>query len=154
MDKSRVSVLWFRQDLRIADNPALIEACKDGSIVPIYILDDKSAGDWKYGAASRWFLFEALTDLNKLLDNQLLFFEGDASKVLIDIVKEVGAEGVYWNRCYEPWAIERDSRIKKSLKALNISVQSFNSSLLWEPWAVLKKDGTPYRVFTPFYRKG
>ena len=53
MDKSRVSVLWFRQDLRIADNPALIEACKDGSIVPIYILDDKSAGDWKSGAASR-----------------------------------------------------------------------------------------------------
>ena len=154
MDKSRVSVLWFRQDLRIADNPALIEACKDGSIVPIYILDDKSAGDWKYGAASRWFLFEALTDLNKLLDNQLLFFEGDASEVLIDIVKEVGAESVYWNRCYEPWAIERDSRIKKSLKALNISVQSFNSSLLWEPWAVLKKDGTPYKVFTPFYRKG
>ena len=154
MDKSRVSVLWFRQDLRIADNPALIEACKDSSIVPIYILDDKSAGDWKYGAASRWFLFEALTDLNKLLDNQLLFFEGDASEVLIDIVKEVGAESVYWNRCYEPWAIERDSRIKKSLKALNISVQSFNSSLLWEPWAVLKKDGTPYKVFTPFYRKG
>ena len=53
MIKSRVSVLWFRQDLRIADNPALIEACKDGSIVPIYILDDKSAGDWKYGAASQ-----------------------------------------------------------------------------------------------------
>ena len=57
MDKSKVSILWFRQDLRIADNSALIEACKNGSIVPIYILDDKSAGDWKYGAASRWFLF-------------------------------------------------------------------------------------------------
>ena len=65
-----------------------------------------------------------------------------------------GATAVHWNRCYEPWRIKRDKAIKAELQAAGIEVNSYNGSLLWEPWEPLKKDGTPYRVFTPFYRKG
>lgn len=70
------------------------------------------------------------------------------------MVKELGIGRVVWNRCYEPWQIKRDSQLKKKLLELGVEVQSFNASLLWEPWQILKKDGTPYKVFTPYYRRG
>lgn len=60
---------------------------------------------------------------------------------------------MYYNRCYEPWRIEREKKLEKKLKK-NVKIHSFNGSLLWEPWEILKDDGTPYRVFTPFYRRG
>ena len=69
-------------------------------------------------------------------------------------MSEAGASGIYWNRCYEPWQIERDRVLKLKLRAKELECESFNGSLLWEPWEVLKNDGTPYKVFTPFYRRG
>ena len=67
-NKASPIILWFRQDLRLADNPALFQACKDGAIIPVYILDDESAGDWAMGGASRWFLHGALEALNHSLE--------------------------------------------------------------------------------------
>lgn len=150
----KLTIHWFRQDLRLADNPSLTEAARKGTVLPVYILDDVNAGDHKIGGANRWWLHHSLSSLNASLDGQLAIFAGDPQMILPGLVERSGATGVSWNRCYEPWRIERDTAIKENLKAAGIEVSSYNGSLLWEPWEPLKKDGTPYRVFTPFYRRG
>lgn len=147
------NVVWFRQDLRLADNPALVHALEAGAVVPIYILDDDSAGHWSMGAASRWWLHHSLQRLNDALRGRLQVFRGPAAAVLPALVAHWQVEGVYWNRCYEPWRIRRDRALKAELQA-HCQVHSFNGSLLWEPWQVNKADGSAYRVFTPYYRKG
>ena len=76
MINSSISILWFRQDLRLIDNPALMEACLKGSVMPIFILDDESAGEWKYGGASRWFLYEALNNFEQTIRAQIVNFSG------------------------------------------------------------------------------
>ena len=146
--------MWFRQDLRLADNPALEAACDRGAIIPIYILDDQGAGEHAMGAASRWWLHQALEDLNNSLRGGLQVYRGDALTLLSELVEQTGAGAVLWNRCYEPWRIARDGKIKVALKDRGLEVESFNGSLLWEPWSVLKSDQTPYKVFTPYYRRG
>jgi deoxyribodipyrimidine photo-lyase len=150
----RVIIHWFRQDLRLHDNPALHSAAKRGRVLPVYILDDDSAGDYAMGGASRWWLYKSLTALNKSLDGKLCLYKGAADIIIPELVSRLGVEAVYWNRCYEPWRIEQDKKIKFSLSDRGVEVDTFNASLLWEPWQVRKKDETPYRVFTPFYRRG
>lgn len=144
---------WFRQDLRLTDNPALLEAVKSGIVMPIYILDDINAGDFALGGASRWWLHHSLISLDKSLKHNMQFFRGNPIDIIYELVKKHSIDEVYWNRCYEPWQTNRDKLIKQKLKDNNISAKSYNGSLLWEPWEVLKDDGTPYKVFTPFYRK-
>lgn len=148
-------IVWFRQDLRLRDNPALLAAHESGQpIIPLYILDDVNSGEWRMGGASRWWLQQSLKALNKNLDDALVFEKGNPEDILKDMVRETGADKIYWNRCYEPWRIQRDKDIKKNLNDNALKVQSFNGSLLFEPHQVLKEDGTPYRVFTPFFKKG
>ncbi len=149
------AIVWFRQDLRLADNPALTEAVKSGAkIMPVYVLDNENAGAWKMGGASRWWLHHSLQSLNESLDGNLLLLKGDALVQIPALAQETGAKSIYWNRCYEPWRISRDKLIKETLKDIGVEAHSFNGSLLWEPWEVLKSDNTPYKVFTPFYRNG
>lgn len=147
------TIFWFRQDLRLADNPGLFEAAQEGTVMPIYILDEQSAGEFHMGAASQWWLHHSLKALNHSLNNMLNIYKGRALDILLDVIKNNDIEAVYWNRCYEPWRIKADSEIKAILKAHNIHVQSFNGSLLFEPWEILKPDATPYKVYTPYYRK-
>ncbi len=145
---------WFRQDLRLEDNPALSKAAALGTVLPLYILDDDSAGEHTMGAASRWWLHHSLCALEQSLGIRLNIYRGQAEACLNDILKRYPIKGVFWNRCYEPWRMERDARIKKTLRQNGIDAESFNGFLLWEPWDIQKQDGTPYKVFTPFYRKG
>jgi deoxyribodipyrimidine photo-lyase len=153
--KVRPVIVWFRQDLRIADNPALCRAVESGlPVLPVYILDDANAGDWRAGAASRWWLHQGLAALDERLEGNLRFFSGRADEILPDIARNLDAAGVFWNRCYEPWRIDRDRELKKRLREEGLAAESFNGSLLFEPQVVMKNDGTPYKVFTPFYRKG
>ena len=153
-DKPPVVVMWFRQDLRIADNPAFMNACESSRpVLPIYILDDVNSGRWKTGAASRWWLHESLRKLNESLGGNLCLAKGDARSVLERIAQEFSVEGIFWNRCYEPWRIRRDSEIKNSLSAERIAARSWNGSLLVELFDLVKDDGEPYRVFTPFFKK-
>ena len=148
-------IVWFRQDLRLADNPALYAAAKLGApILPVFILDDDNAAEWRMGAASRWWLHQSLTSLNDDLAGKLLLMRGDARSLLPGLARDVGACGVYWNRVYEPWRSKRDETIKDELLQSSLVVKSFNGSLLFDPPNTTKPDGTPYRVFTPFYRKG
>ena len=155
MSNSKPYIVWLRQDLRVADNPALVAAVDSGHPVqPVFILDDANAGEWHMGAASRWWLHESLNALNHSLGGRLRCHVGNASDVLPRLAADIGAEGVTWNRCYEPWRVARDRDIEEKLTSQGVYVEHFNGSLLFEPPTVLKSDGTPYKVFTPFFRKG
>ncbi len=150
----KLAIHWFRQDLRLSDNPALVHAAKIGRILPIYILDDETAGKYRMGRASRCWLHHSLISLNDSLGGKLSIYKGNPKTVLADILERLDVDAVFWNRCYEPWRIDRDASIKEAIARKNIVVESVNGSLLWEPWAIKKNDGTHYKVFTPFYRKG
>jgi deoxyribodipyrimidine photo-lyase len=148
-------IVWFRQDLRLTDNPALDAAVSENcDVLPVYILDDENAADWQPGAASRWWLHQSLSKLDESLQGKLLLLRGDAGALLPQLAADFGARAVFWNRQYEPWAIQRDTKLKKTLQDNSITVRSFNGSLLFDPPNTNKADGTPYRVFTPFYRRG
>ena len=149
-----INVMWFRQDLRLADNPALTNALEDGKTLPIFILDNVNSKEHINGAASKWWLHHSLIKLNKSLKNKLCFFVGNPIDILDEIHKQFEISNIFWSRCYEPWRIKRDKKIKKYFSDQNVNVNTFNGSLLWEPWNIAKKDGTPYKVFTPYYRKG
>ena len=149
-----IIIFWFRQDLRIVDNPGLSKSLKSDKVLPIYILDDTNSNDFAMGAASRWWLHNSLRELNKNLDNKLSLYKGDPSEILESLSSRFNIKGIFWNRCYEPWRIERDKKIKSKFIEKDIIVETFNSALLWEPWEILKSDNTPYKVFTPYYRKG
>ncbi len=152
--KKNINVMWFRQDLRLADNPALSKSLEDGKTLPIFIFDNVNSKEHTNGAASKWWLHNSLTKLNKSLDSKLCFFRGNPIDILDEINKQFEISNIFWSRCYEPWRIKRDKKIKKYFSDKDINVNTFNGSLLWEPWNIAKKDGTPYKVFTPYYRKG
>lgn len=120
----------------------------------MYILDDENAGDWAMGGASRWWLHHSLHSLNDALQGRLLVLRGDPCVLLPALASSIAAAGIHWNRCYEPWRSARDSRLKERLQQDAVAVTSYNGALLWEPWQALKLDKTPYKVFTPFYRRG
>ena len=149
------SLVWFRQDLRLEDNPALLAGCQKGQVLAVYILDDGEAGSAAgIGAASKVWLHHALQDLDKSLQGNLLCLQGNAASLIPELVQKYKVQSVFWNRCYESGRIRQDTQLKSSLRDQGIEAESFNGSLLWEPWEILKKDRTPYRVFTPYYRKG
>ena len=152
--KTPLVIHWFRQDLRLSDNPALTSAVNQGQVLPIYILDDNNANEFAMGAASRWWLHHSLDALDTSLEGRLNLYQGDPITVLLDLIERLGVNQVVWNRCYEPRQMQRDKKIKSALTEKGIKVVSDNGSLLWEPWLIKKPDGTPYKVFTPFYRKG
>lgn len=153
MNKEKVSILWFRQDLRLKDNPALNALAGSGHLLPIYILDDENAGEFKMGGASRYWLHKSLDSLNASLDSKLNFYSGRAEDIFEQLITNYDVQEIFWNRCYEPWRMKRDKKIKDLLKKNQIEAKSFKSDLLWEPWEVLKDDGDPYRVYSAYYKR-
>lgn len=148
-------LVWFRDDLRIADNPALAAAAKSGrALVPVYVLDDESNGIRPLGGAARWWLHGSLDSLSKNLDRigtSLILRRGAAKKIITALVKETGADTVHWNRRYGH-AAAVDAEIEAALGHSGISVNTFNASLLHEAGSVVNKAGLPMKVFTPFWR--
>ena len=148
-------VVWLRQDLRLADNPALAYASASGRPVIVLYLFDTDPDQRPMGGASLWWLNRSLTALSSSLQaigSRLILRKGKASEVLPQVVTETGAGQVVWNRLYEPSAIARDTSLKAELKATGVEVQSFNAALLNEPWTVETGSGGPYKVFTPYWR--
>jgi deoxyribodipyrimidine photo-lyase len=142
------SIVWLRDDLRLADNPALTAAAERGEpIVLVYVLDDVSPGIRPLGAASRWWLHHSLAALGE----QLVLRRGGAEDAIPALVAEVGAGAVFWNRRYGA-AREIDARLKARLREDGLEVRSFQASLLVEPWMLTTGTGGPYRVFTPFWK--
>ena len=156
MNSAAPILLWFRQDLRLVDNPALAHAARSGRpILPLYILDDETPGAWAPGGASRWWLHHSLEALSADIaerGGRLLLRRGKAEEVLRRVLEESGAEELAWNRCYEPYAIARDKRFKTQLKEEGYEVTSHNGALLHEPWTVETGQGEPYKVYTPFWK--
>ncbi len=148
------AILWFRNDLRLEDNPALEAACAwDGPLVCVYILDEDN--ERTMGGARRWWLHHSLASLSKTLEGlgqSLLLLRGAADDLLADLVKRTGAAAVYWNRSYGGAAVKRDTKLKKTLQDAGVTVESFNGALLREPWEVCSGSGDPYKVFTAYWK--
>ncbi|MEL7309909.1 MAG: deoxyribodipyrimidine photo-lyase [Pseudomonadota bacterium] len=153
---STTAVVWLRRDLRLDDNPALTAAiARCDRVIPVYIDDRDSQSQWRQGAASDWWLHHSLDALGRDIQRcggRLILRQGNALELLQSLVLETGACEVHWNRLYEPWTRERDTTVKKTLEAQGVEVVSHNGSLLNEPWTVLTKTETPYKVFTPYWR--
>lgn len=145
------ALFWFRQDLRLNDNPGLSEACHNhDEILLIYILDPKLKN-----TAQAWWLHFSLLSLQADLGKhgqQLILLEGAPISIIQDIIQKHQINAVYWNRLYEPESIQRDQRIKTTLKDQGIHVQSFNASLLNEPWMIKNQQGSYFKVFTPYWK--
>ena len=154
MSINQTSIHWFRQDLRTADNPALLSAASSGRVIPVYIFDDSIPDELQISGASKVWLHHSLDSLNHTLNGHLRCFRGNPVTILEKLCKKYNVKYVAWNRAYDPWRIEQDPKVKAILHSIGIKGQSFNGSLLWEPWETLKADGSPYRVFTPFYKNG
>jgi deoxyribodipyrimidine photo-lyase len=151
-----LTLLWFSRDLRLTDNPAVAAAiARGGPIVPVFILDDLDAGEWAPGGSSRWWLHGSLRALDESLrqrGNRLVLRRGPAEIVINKLLDQTGADAVYWNRRYEPWATARGGRLESMLKNRDIEARSFNSALIREPCTVTTQKGKPFRVFTPFWK--
>jgi len=150
------SLVWFRHDLRLDDNPALAGAIERGSpVIPVFVWAPQEEGAWPHGAASRWWLHQSLQRLDGDLRGRgarLIIREGQSLSQLQQLIDETGADAVFWNRRYEPAAIARDTAVKKELRARGIAAESFNGNLLFEPWEVATREGKPFQVFTAFWR--
>lgn len=130
-------VVWFRQDLRLNDNPALAAAAASGRpVIALYILET-STQDWGLGGATRWWLHHSLAKLAATLRKQyglsLTLRRGEPAAVLPALLRETGAAALHWNRVYEPTGIARDTAIKAVLRADGIKVETHNAALLFEP---------------------
>ena len=151
----KLAIVWLRRDLRLNDNPAFYEAVNSGyTPVPLYIHNDLETA-WPDGAATRWWLHHSLASLRLSLQKcgtDMVILQGDPAVLIPRVAEQFAATAVYWNRCYDQASIRRDTDIKQGLIESGIEVTSFNGSLLLEPWQHLKKDQTPYRVFTPFWK--
>jgi len=143
-------LFWFRRDLRLADNPALIQAAKRGKVIPVYVLDQDQEA--KIGGASQWWLHHSLASLAQSLGGKLTFFVGNASQIIPQLAKETKAKAVFWNKCYEPNALTIDEALETQLTQQGVESNSFDGTLLWPPGSITKKDGTPFKVYKAFLR--
>jgi deoxyribodipyrimidine photo-lyase len=149
-------LVWFRQDLRLSDNPALAAAIeRGGPVIPVFIWAPEEEGAWRPGAASQWWLRRSLAALGEDLQkrgSRLIIRRGPSGKALNDLLAESGAATIFWNRRYDPAAVARDADLKLQLRACGIAAESFNGNLLFEPWTIRNGSGQPFRVFTAYWR--
>lgn len=154
-DDTSPCLVLFRSDLRVADNRALHAAAATGKpILPVFILDDESEGVRPRGAASRWWLHQSLEALSgemEKLGAKLLLLKGKQNDIVHDLIERTGANTVFWNRRYDA-ACERDQELKTELQDQGLTVESFDGMLLHEPTRLTTGSGTPFKVFTPFWR--
>ncbi|MGL4340081.1 MAG: cryptochrome/photolyase family protein [Rhodoglobus sp.] len=152
---TRPSIVWLRDDLRLADNPALVAAGdRSGPVVLLYVLDEVSPEIRPLGSASRWWLhhsLESLATATTATGGTLVLRRGAAEAVIPALIAETDAEAVFWNRRYGS-SREVDMRLKQGLREQGIAAHSYQANLLFEPWTVTTGDGNPFRVFTPFWR--
>ena len=150
------AIMWFRRDLRLSDNPALAAAVEAAGprVICIYILETDS--DLRtIGGASQWWLDKSLRALRsdiERLGGQLVLRHGTAEQQLSALIAETGADAVFWNRRYDLAGRDIDSRIKASLKKSGVAAESFNGSLLTEPWTQTTGSGGYYKVYSPYWR--
>jgi deoxyribodipyrimidine photo-lyase len=157
MPPNTTAIVWFRRDLRLADNPALSAALsRCARVVPVYIHAPEEDAPWQPGGAARWWLHHGLSALDTELSgvgSRLILRVGDSLSELRQLMDQVGATECHWNRLYEPATVERDTRVKQALREDGIRCESHNAACLFEPWTVKTGADLPYRVFSPYWRR-
>jgi deoxyribodipyrimidine photo-lyase len=152
----KTAIVWFRSELRLADNQALRAAlARAERIVPVYVHAPGEAGRWPAGAASRWWLHQSLAALEAALAARgapLSVHRGPSAATLVGLARALGADTVYWNRSYEPSLRARDADVERALAASGVRCETFGGALLAEPAGIATQGGTAFRVFTPFWR--
>ncbi len=148
---------WFRRDLRVADNTALLAAARDGDrVVPVFILDDRYLRDEHVGPARFRFLRESLEELDRdltRLGGRLILRPGPAARALPALLAETGARAVYANTEIGPYPQERDAQTAAAVEAVGGRFRTFDDQLLVAPHAIATDAGDPYTIYTPFSRK-
>ena len=147
------TIVLFKNNLRYQDNPVLHDIPDGSKVIPVYIHDENYTKK-VLGAASKYWLHHALESLNSSLDNKLMFFKGDTQSILDNLINSGDVKNVISEEAFLKDDIHLQNKIKSFLKSKDVSFKTYNCTLLWEPYSVFKDDGTPYKVFTPFYRKG
>ena len=145
------SLMWFRRDLRGHDNEALAAACAEGPCLPIFVLDPVFLS--RAGDARLWFLFGALDSLNQTLGGALVVRTGNPVDVVPAVAREVGADKVFVSKDFGPYGRNRDVEVARALAANGARLRGVGSPYAVEPGSVTKDDGSPYAVFTPFYKR-
>ncbi|MCL7029748.1 hypothetical protein MKW94_015762 [Papaver nudicaule] len=157
MSGTSKTIVWFRKDLRIDDNPALAAAARDGQVLPVYIWCPKEEGQFYPGRVSRWWLKQSLVHLNqslKSLGASLVFIKAESTvTALLQCFMAVGATKIVYNHLYDPVSLVRDHTIKVKLAEHGICVQSFKGDLLYEPWEVYDEQGHAFTTFNAFWNK-
>ena len=153
MSAQKPVLWWVRRDLRLADNPALTHAISTGRpVIPVFILDEVIE---THGAAPKWRFGSGIDHFRKVLEalgSRLILRRGPAVEVILDLLAETEAVGVFWSRAYDPASIQRDTAVKSKLKDVGIDARSFAGHLLFEPWQVETKAGGFFKVYSPMWR--
>ena len=147
---------WFRRDLRVTDNTALSEAARRAEqVIPVFVLEDAFRTGPDVGAGRTTFLLQSLDSLRKNLEwlgYPLVIRHGQSIEVIPKLAKELGAEAVFANRRYEPYALRRDDKIFNELNAMGVGFEVFKDAVAWEEREILTQAGNPFTVFTPYSR--
>lgn len=149
-------IYWFRQDLRLEDLPALHAAAEAGApIIPCFIIDDETPGQWAPGNASQWWLQRSLAALSREISDRqgaLVVRSGHSAELIADLVAESGAHAVYCSQAYEPHNRELEDELARRLGDQGVAFHCLPGSLIFTPGEVLNQAGLPFKVFTPFWR--
>jgi deoxyribodipyrimidine photo-lyase len=147
-------ILWFRNDLRLADQAALNAAVETGQpVLPVYILDDTAAGAWAAGGASRWWLHHSLVSLRQSLEQRgagLLLRRGDSLTIIADLIDRTGAKAIFTGGSYEPWARRLDRAVADA--DLDVRFHRMRTTMLFHPDQIRTQAGGAFGVYTPFSR--
>ena len=153
----KISIFWYRRDLRLEDNTGLFEALNENeNVLPIFIFDDSILDELPEDDARVNFIYESLSKINKQLNNHnasLQILKGQIDDVWEKLVTTYDVQKVYLNKDYEPYAIKRDQKIKEFLNSKGIEMKTFKDQVIFEEDEIVKADGKPYTVFTPYKRK-
>ncbi|MEO8932893.1 MAG: deoxyribodipyrimidine photo-lyase [Xanthomarina sp.] len=155
--KNEISIFWFRRDLRLEDNIGLNKALKSGlPVLALFIFDEDILEDLPKNDARVTFIYESLKNINLQLkknNRSLLIKKGTTTEVWKELIAEFNVKNVFFNRDYEPYAIKRDQQISDFLKSNNIAVSHYKDQVIFEENDILKEDGKPYTVYTPYKNK-
>ncbi|WP_282054758.1 cryptochrome/photolyase family protein [Maribacter luteus] len=156
--EKKVSIFWFRRDLRLDDNVGLAQALKSAShVLPIFIFDKEILLQLPKNDARVTFIHQTLTRISERLkkdfNSSLGIYHGQPLEVFESIYKDFNIEAVYTNHDYEPYAIKRDKRIQEFLERKSITFHTFKDQVIFEKEEVVKNDGDPYVVYTPYKNK-
>lgn len=157
MSRGKYVLVWFRRDLRLEDHVALAAAQRSNdAVLPLFIFDDQILDELPAEDARVNFIYDELSKINdnlRKVNGKLLIKKGNPLDVWASLIEEYDIAAVYWNHDYEPYAENRDQKVRNLLEKHSIKARSFKDQVVFEKDEVTKDDGLPYTVFTPYMKK-